>query len=113
MDLPQWMTNEVVKASKVLLVCDTNYAEKANTRNAGVGWETMIIQGDILSQGTTSTKYIPIAFSGDAAEIPIYLRTKLWLSRQEVESSIESLVRSIYEYEHDAPIGRLPKWKAR
>lgn len=30
MDLPQWMTNEVLKASKVLLICDSNYAEKAD-----------------------------------------------------------------------------------
>ncbi|MEN9984810.1 MAG: hypothetical protein RI925_312, partial [Pseudomonadota bacterium] len=31
------------KARRVLLVCDVHYAEKADMRKAGVGWETMII----------------------------------------------------------------------
>jgi O-acetyl-ADP-ribose deacetylase (regulator of RNase III) len=63
-DLPQWMTNEIVKAQKVLLICDRHYAERADIRKAGVGWETMIIQGDMLTQGDSSQKYIAIACDG-------------------------------------------------
>ena len=50
-DLPQWMTNEVIMAEKVLLVCDKYYMEKADFRKGGVGLETIIIQGDMLAQG--------------------------------------------------------------
>lgn len=34
-DLPQWMTNELVMADKVLLICDKFYAEKADSRRGG------------------------------------------------------------------------------
>ena len=56
------MTNELLKANKVLLVCDSHYAAKADMRKAGVGWETMIIQGDMMLQGEMNTKYVVIAF---------------------------------------------------
>jgi hypothetical protein len=47
MDLQQWMSNELSMADKVLVVCDEVYKRKADGRLGGVGWETMIIQGDI------------------------------------------------------------------
>ena len=99
MDIPQWMTNEIVKASKVILVCDSSYVIKADTRSAGVGWESMIIQGDILSHGTTSRKYIPIAFDNVSENIPLYLRTKLWLPRTEVDEDDGRLVEALYGIE--------------
>ncbi|MBV6499749.1 MAG: hypothetical protein CJBNEKGG_02212 [Prosthecobacter sp.] len=39
LDMPQWMTNEVIMADKVLLVCDRFYMEKADFRKGGVGWK--------------------------------------------------------------------------
>lgn len=57
--MPQWMTNELIMADKVLLICDKYYAEKADNRKGGVGWETMIIQGDMLSK-QEQNKYIAI-----------------------------------------------------
>jgi hypothetical protein len=45
-DLPQWMANELKLADKVIIVSDERYAEKADGRLGGVGWETMLIQGD-------------------------------------------------------------------
>lgn len=65
-DLPQWMTNEVILADKVLLVCDRFYMEKADFRRGGVGWETMIIQGDMLAQGDNKQKYIAIVREEEA-----------------------------------------------
>lgn len=49
-DLPQWMTNELIMADKVLLICDKYYAEKADNRKGGVGWETMIIRKRKISR---------------------------------------------------------------
>lgn len=57
MDLPQWMTNELALADKVIVVCDETYTLKADGRLGGVGWETMIIQGNVLSLPPESTKY--------------------------------------------------------
>ncbi len=58
-DLPQWMTNEIVLANKVLLVCDKYYLSKIDSQRGGVSWETMIIQGDMLMNQDTN-KYICI-----------------------------------------------------
>lgn len=77
MDLPQWMCNELALAQKVIVVCDEVYKQKADGRLGGVGWETMIIQGDIASLPPDSTKYQIIVKSGDIlAGIPMYLKTR-------------------------------------
>jgi len=77
MDLQQWMCNELSMARKVIVVCDEAYKEKADGRLGGVGWETMIIQGDIASLPPDSTKYQVIVRARDLDKgLPIYLKTR-------------------------------------
>lgn len=108
-DLPQWMTDEIFKADKVLLVCDSNYADKANGRKAGVGWETMIVQGDMLSQGLTN-KYIAIAYGDFDKNVPIYMKAKLAISKDSVEKDFETLLLHIFELDIAPPLGEIPNW---
>jgi hypothetical protein len=76
MDLPQWMCNELQLADKGIIVSDEAYAEKANGRDGGVGWETMVIQGDLASQPPDSTKYLTIVRTAKLEDgVPFYLRT--------------------------------------
>lgn len=110
MDLPQWMTNEVIKAGKVLLVCDSHYAEKADMRKAGVGWETMIIQGDMLLQGELNTKYIVIAYGDFEKNTPIYMKSKLGISKLEIDEDINTLLQHIFEVDTAPEIGKIPEW---
>ena len=49
MDVVQWMCNELDLADRVILVCDEQYAARADRRHGGVGWETMIVQGDMYA----------------------------------------------------------------
>lgn len=77
MDLPQWMCNELALAKKVIVVCDKAYKQKADGRLGGVGWETMIIQGDIAALPPDSTKYQVVVRTEDIGEgLPLYLKTK-------------------------------------
>ena len=77
MDLPQWMCNELALANKVIVICDEAYKQKADGRVGGVGWETMIIQGDIARLPLDSTKYQVIVRAEDMHQgLPTYLRTK-------------------------------------
>ena len=77
MDLPQWMCNELALADKVIVVCDENYKRKADGRLGGVGWETMIIQGDLANLPPDSTKYQVVVRAKDISEgLPLYLRTR-------------------------------------
>lgn len=77
MDLPQWMCNELALAQKVIVVCDETYKQKADGRLGGVGWETMIIQGDVANLPSDSTKYQVVVRAEDISQgLPMYLRTK-------------------------------------
>jgi len=77
MDLPQWMCNELALAKKVVVVCDEIYKQKADGRLGGVGWETMIIQGDLANTPSDSTKYQIIVRTEDMySGLPNYLKTK-------------------------------------
>jgi hypothetical protein len=77
MDLPQWMCNELALASKVVVVCDEAYKQKADGRLGGVGWETMIIQGDIANLPPDSTKYQVVVRAEDMEKgLPMYLKTR-------------------------------------
>jgi SEFIR domain len=77
MDLPQWMCNELALAQKVIVICDEIYKQKADGRMGGVGWETMIIQGDLAGLPPESTKYQVIVRADDISKgLPMYLQTK-------------------------------------
>jgi hypothetical protein len=77
MDLPQWMCNELSLAQKVIVICDETYKLKADGRLGGVGWETMIIQGDVAGLPPDSTKYQVIVRTDKIQDgMPLYLRTK-------------------------------------
>lgn len=77
MDLPQWMCNELALADKVVVVCDEAYKMKADGRLGGVGWETMIIQGDIANLPPDSTKYQVVVRADDMdSGLPRYLKTR-------------------------------------
>jgi len=74
MDLPQFMTNELLLADRVIIVSDKNYAEKADGRLGGAGWETMIVQGDMMQLPPDSVKYLVIVRSKDInSGLPRYL----------------------------------------
>jgi len=77
MDLPQWMCNELALANRVVIVSNEAYKAKADGRIGGVGWETMIIQGDIASLPPDSTKYQVIVRSESLNDgLPLFLKTR-------------------------------------
>jgi TIR domain len=117
-DLPQWMTNEVIMADKVLLICDRFYMEKADFKKGGVGWETMIIQGDMLAQGDNKQKYIAIVRE-DAAEkaLPIYMKSKYafsWGHGPQIDPErLKELVLCIFDCDTEPELGTVPDYVKR
>ncbi len=110
-DLPQWMTNELIMADKVLLICDKYYAEKADSRNGGVGWETMIIQGDMLSH-QEQNKYIAIIRDKNIDHcLPVYVKSKYalnWADESKVDSEFDELLLYLFDCDIEPPIGEIP-----
>lgn len=114
-DLPQWMTNEVIMAEKVLLVCDKYYMEKADFRKGGVGWETMVIQGDMLAQGDNKQKYIAIIREDAADEaLPIYMKSKYafnWGKDIGIDPDrLKELVLCIFDCDTEPELGVVPAY---
>jgi len=102
MDLPQFMTNELTMANRVVLISDERYAEKADKRVGGVGWETMIVQGDMADRPPDNTKYIVVVRSASVdAGLPRYLKTKFFMHWP--DATVESknrriLLRELFDY---------------
>jgi hypothetical protein len=77
MDLPQWMCNELALANRVIIVSNEAYKTKADGRQGGVGWETMVIQGDLAQLPPDSTKYQIVVRSESLNDgLPLYLKTR-------------------------------------
>ena len=110
--MPQFMTNEIALAERVILVSDERYAQKADKRVGGVGWETMIVQGDIYSLPPDSTKYIVIVRSPTVeAGLPTYLRNKFvlhWPEEQHHERNRNILLQELFELNLAPPIKARP-----
>lgn len=110
-DLAQWMTNEIIMADKILLICDKHYVEKADFRNGGVGWETMIIQGDMMSN-TQTDKYICICREKNIDEsLPIYVKSKYYLHWTEPEVSekdFKELIYNLFDCDLVPDLGDIP-----
>lgn len=110
-DLPQWMTNELIMANKVLLICDKYYSEKADNRKGGVGWETMIIQGDMLAR-SEQNKYIAILRDPNIDQsLPIYVKSRYaldWSSGKVTDDDFNDLLLYLFDIDIEPPLGDIP-----
>ena len=102
------MVNEP-EVKRVLLICNKEYAEKANKRTGGVGIESLIVSDEIYSKAD-QTKFIPILFEYDENNkpyVPTFVKTRIFidLSNDEVfEDNYELLMRNIF----DKPLSKRP-----
>jgi hypothetical protein len=101
----------------VIVICTPTYAEKANNREGGVGWESMVITGE-LSKRIESRKFIPVLRRGDwESSPPVYLRKRSGVDlRDEPYSEAEyiQLVRNLHgEQLRPPPVGPKPQFAAQ
>jgi len=111
---------KMVKASeisKVLIILDKKYAEKADERTGGVGTETQIISPNIYSD-VSQDKFIPIISEKDEngkAYVPTYLEGRIYIDLSvqiTYEENYENLLRNIFKrpaYSKPA-IGKAPSY---
>jgi hypothetical protein len=108
-DVAQWMCNELDLADRVLLICNDAYAQRADRRHGGVGWEIRLIQGDLLDCQDT-LKYVPVVCSENVeATTPKFLRTVKclrWDSSKGENDFREELVKTLYNIPLEPPLGR-------
>lgn len=87
---------------KVLVICNKDYADKADSRKGGVGTESTIMSDEIYSKAD-QTKFIPIVFEkNENGEIckPHFLNSRIHIDMstdKDYEHGYNQLLRDIYD----------------
>lgn len=103
--------------SKVLVICDQKYADKANKRKGGVGDETAIISTEIYGE-VSQEKFIPVLAERDEEGnpfVPTYIKSRIYVdlsNDDKYEEEYEKLIRNIYEKPSfkKPKLGSKPEW---
>lgn len=108
-DLPNYMETSIRDADYVILVCTPNYSVKANLLKGGVGYEKMVVTGEIFANSSAPKKFVPIIRLGTPQEsLPSYLKSKLFIDFRDnasFDKNFTKLLRHIFEEpEFKAPV---------
>lgn len=101
---------------KVLVICNEDYARKADDRTEGVGTESTIMSSDIYSLAE-QTKFIPILVEKKNGEpcLPTFLKSRMYIdmsSNDIYELGYDQLLRDIYEKPllRKPALGKMPSY---
>jgi hypothetical protein len=84
-DLVKFMEKGVRDANRVLMVCTTSYVQKANNGRGGVGYEAMVVTGELVRDLGTS-KFIPVIPPENAdAAVPTCVSTRRFVDMRDAE----------------------------
>lgn len=100
---------------KVLMICDSGYVERANSREGGVGTEAQIISGKIYGS-VSQTKFGAVVVELDAEGKPVlphYFSTRLYFDLSDDEAiavNYEEVLRWCYDepFHVAPPVGKRP-----
>jgi len=87
--------------TKVLVICDKAYAQKADDRAGGVGTETQIISREVYDK-VSQEKFLPIIKEKDENGkpfIPVFLQSRIYIDLSNLQTfyeNYEELLRNIY-----------------
>lgn len=99
MDVAAFMENGLREADRVVVICTPRYVIKANSIEGGVGYERMIITGQMMRDLGT-IKFIPvIAPSNPSKLVPDHLSTRLFLdlsSSELFDEQCDYLVKELH-----------------
>jgi hypothetical protein len=98
-DLPHFMES-IRAADHVLLVCTPSYKDRADRRDGGVGYENMIVTGEIAQQIIT-VKFIPLIRLGTEAEaLPTFMTGRYYISfvdASHYKAAFEELLHAVHK----------------
>ncbi len=106
-DLPRFMETGLTGADRVLAVCSTTYVEKANGGQGGVGYEKMILTGQLMRE-VTADRIIPAIRNNASTDVlPTFLLSRLYVdfrADETFEGRYAELLRDI----HNQPVAPRP-----
>lgn len=102
-DLPKFMEKAVNDADRVLMICTEPYVRKADDGKGGVGYEAMIVTGELIANLGTN-KFIPIVKQdADSPVLPKALSTRFYVdlsTKNTFDTNFEQLLREL----HNVPV---------
>lgn len=112
-DIAMYMEQSVRGADRVLMICTEQYVHKADGGKGGVGFEAMIVTGELVRDLGTS-KFIPILRQTAGNNLlPISLSTRFYVDLgkpDKYEEQFETLLRELHKMpaEEKPPLGKNP-----
>jgi len=112
-DVPKFMEKAVAKSDRVLMVCTEAYVRKADDGKGGVGYEAMVVTGELV-QNLGTSKFVPIIRqTGNPKVLPRCVSTRFYVDLSdgaEAEENFEILFREIHNVPKlsKPPLGKNP-----
>ncbi|MGB0372883.1 MAG: toll/interleukin-1 receptor domain-containing protein [Opitutales bacterium] len=101
-DLPRFMREAVNRCDRVLMICTEKYVDKADAGKGGVGYEAMIVDGELIKDLGTN-KFIPIIRqAGSSIRLPQSVGTRLGANLSD-GSDHEEEMKTLIEKLHNVP----------
>jgi hypothetical protein len=114
-DKAVFMEKNITDSKFVVLICTPAYAERANQRTGGVGYEATIITGE-MAENINQGKFIPVLRTGDwKSSLPVWIKTKQGVNlsgNPYSEEEYQELVRALHQAAvKPPPIGPKPDFE--
>ncbi len=98
-DVLVFMERSIRQADRVLLILTPHYCAKANDRSGGVGYESLVITGELAEQDTF--KFVGVLRRGSLKQsVPSFLRSRLHVDMTDVSAyntRVEELVHDLLD----------------
>jgi hypothetical protein len=112
-DLPTFMEQSMRSADRVLLICTEDYVEKALQRRGGVGYEHVLVVGELM-QNVGTDKFIPVICRTQPHPLilPPYLASRYHIDLSagpQYQGQLDALVRELHRIRVPLPpLGQNP-----
>ncbi|OAI27730.1 toll/interleukin-1 receptor domain-containing protein [Methylomonas koyamae] len=106
-DVPKFMERNVRRCDRVLMICTESYVHKADEGKGGVGYEAMVVTGELVADLGTA-KFVPLIRQDASPRVlPVSMSTRLYIDFSDdvsFEDSFDQLIRDL----HSNPISKKP-----
>lgn len=106
-DIVSFMHRSLARADRVILICTSNYAQKAELGQGGVGYEKLIVGAEIAAK-TNTAKFIPIVRNNDTRTLPSFLGARLYLDFS-TDAEYPTRLNELLHELHGIPLRPKPK----
>lgn len=112
-DTVAFMEGSIARSDRVLLICTEPYVERADKGSGGVGYERLVVTGELVERIDTK-KFIPVVRqTGKPPRLPHFLGSRLYIdcsSDASFDACVDAIAREIHGVPRSAkpPLGPSP-----